>query len=122
MISNENAFRARLKKEISQRGLLALISEGITKGFPDLLLIDEADKAKSSYFLELKFCESDQIEKHKKLVKNMQLYWLRMISRAFLLVYVPAHDLFMYEIDIHYQLQLKARCKNTDELLQELRK
>jgi len=121
MITNEKGFSKKLRKQLLTYGVETVPAETISKGFPDLLAIDTIKK--KTYFLELKFSLSTNPNTHKKLAAPMQLHWLNKLPHAFLLVFVPGEDLFVYE---SYDKDLDAlisitEITNTRDLVELLR-
>lgn len=122
VVTNEKGFERKLRKQLLSYGIESIIAETLAKGFPDLLLIDK-EKGKT-YFLELKYSTSKDQTTHEKLVDDMQYFWNEKLSHAYIIVFVPGEELFVYTTGTAGigKLLLITTCLTIPELIFFLRK
>ena len=117
---SEHKFRARLKKELKHQQCHVFIAETITKGFPDLLVIDD-DTLHITYYFELKVSKSESANIHLSLVEKMQLYYLKRLPHSYLLIHIPVNTVVVYTVTEDYKLKHIADVNTVRELLDLLR-
>ena len=108
-------------KNLKKLGVHAFISEGIAKGFPDLLV---SIPGFANFFIELKLCGDTERENHIKAFARMQLYLLAKLTNAFGLVFIPSKSAVLYCVvstQRGFDLLRLGTINNARELVEKLK-